>query len=265
MAMRAFSTLGCPELSLAAVLSLAARRGMDGVELRALEGTVELPALFADRFGSPSAFAAQLSASPVRVVSLDSSFRMISASAEDRRKLLDYVPWAEAAGIRWLRVFDGGKSGDEGELAEAAATLRWWQEQRGEAGWSVDLMIETHDCLAEPAALARFVEQLPNCPVLWDTHHTWRKGGVDPVTTWPLVRSQPVHVHVKDSISRPGRRPLYSYVLPGQGEFPMAQLLSQLHADGFAGVLSLEWEKLWHPELATLDAALEEASRRVWW
>ena len=262
---RAFSTLGCPDLSLDAVLALAARRGMDAVELRALEGTVELPALFAARFGAPQRFAEAIARSRVRVVSLDTSFRMIDGSAADRRRLLDYVPWAEAAGIPRLRIFDGGESGDAAELDRAATMFRWWQEERAQAGWSVDLMVETHDCLAGAGALARFVALLPDAALLWDAHHSWRKGGADPVLTWRLIGSRTVQIHVKDSVSRPGARLPYSYVLPGDGEFPMASLLSALLADGFAGVLSLEWERLWHQELAPLDEALAAAAHRGWW
>jgi sugar phosphate isomerase/epimerase len=72
-------------------------------------------------------------------------------------------------------------------------------------------------------------------------------------------------VHVKDSISVPSARHPFTYVLPGDGEFPMAPLLAALRADSFAGPLSLEWEKMWHPYLAPLDDALAIAAARGWW
>ena len=44
----------------------------------------------------------------------------------------------------------------------------------------------------------------------------------------------------------------------------MAPLRAALTAE-FAGCVSLEWEKLWHPYLAPLDDALTAAAKRNWW
>ena len=258
------STLGCPDLTLDAVLALAEGAGLDAVELRALEGTVDLVALFAARFGTEAALAARLGRSPVRVVAFGTSFRMITGTEADRAALLAYGPWAEAAGVPWLRIFDGGESGDAAELDRAAAMLAWWEAERRRRGWSVGVMIETHDALAAPDALARFAARCPEARLLWDCHHTWRKGGADPVATWAAIGAQTVHIHVKDSVSRPGPRLPYSYVLPGEGEFPMAPLMARLRADAYGGVLSLEWERLWHPDLPPIEAALA-AAQRGWW
>jgi hypothetical protein len=45
----------------------------------------------------------------------------------------------------------------------------------------------------------------------------------------------------------------------------MQDLMSALRVEGYEGVLSLEWERHWHPHLPTLDAALEAAWQRSWW
>ena len=69
------------------------------------------------------------------------------------------------------------------------------------------------------------------------------------------------NLHVKDSTTdSDGRR---RYVLPGHGDFPMAQLLSILQSNERHIPLSLEWERHWHPELPPLDDALKAA--RGWW
>jgi len=62
-------------------------------------------------------------------------------------------------------------------------------------------------------------------------------------------------------VSQPGPRLPYSYVLPGAGEFPMRALCTAL--SGYDGVLSLEWERLWHPDLPPMDEALRAAGG--WW
>ncbi|PZP44648.1 MAG: sugar phosphate isomerase/epimerase [Azospirillum brasilense] len=262
---RAFSTLGCAELALEEVLALAARHGIPCVELRALEGTVDLPALFGRRYGSPERLAARLADAPARVAAIGTSLRLIGSGPEDRETFLRFLPWAEAMGVDSLRVFDGGRIGDAAGLDEARETLAWWRHLRRERGWRVEIAVETHDALADPAVLRRFLGMEPGCPILWDSHHTWRKGRAHPVGMWRLLRPHVAHIHVKDSVSRPGERFDYSYVPPGEGEFPMEALMAALRADGYAGLLSLEWERLWHRDLPDLEAALETAERRRWW
>ena len=261
----AFSTLGCADLELDQALALAARHGLNAIEIRALGGTIDLPAYFTERFGSPAGLANALQSSTVSVCAFDTSLRLVGATSETKEAFLRYLPWAEAVGVRSLRVFDGGETGDAREFDEALSTLRWWKETARREGFGAEMTIETHDCLVTSDAIVRFLEAAPDCALLWDTHHTWRKGGRDPAETWKLVRRNTRHVHVKDSISKAGPRLPYSYVLPGSGEFPMAALRSALAADGYAGVVSLEWEKLWHAELPSLDSALHAARQNAWW
>ena len=263
---RTFSTLGCGELPLDGVIQLARRHGITQLELRALGGTVDLPAYFSKMFGSPAQLAATLGAEDMRVVALDTSFRVIDSTLADREKLLEFVPWAEALGVRWLRAFDGGSTLDEAALTAAAESLRWWREERRKRGASVDLMIETHDTLFTAEKLTRFVAAMPEDSAwfLWDTHHTWKKGGEGPLVTWRAIRSRVVHVHVKDSVSAPTEKTGFRYVLPGEGEFPMVSLRPVL-AQEFSGPVSLEWEKLWIPQLAPLDEVLSNAAQRGWW
>lgn len=260
-----FSTLGCPDASLDEAIALAQQHHC-ALELRALAGTIELPAYFRQVCGTPERWAAKLQAAGVRVASLDTSFRLMDAGPADRAALLDWLPWAEALGGVHLRVFDGGKSLGEAETEAGVQELRWWQKERAAHGWNSDLMIETHDALVSGAAIARFLAAAPTgTHILWDAHHTWSKGGEDVVETWRQIRAAVVHVHVKDSIRRPSAKHPYTYVLPGEGVFPMSQLVGALTADGYAGPISLEWERKWHPELAPVEEALTSARERQWW
>jgi sugar phosphate isomerase/epimerase len=99
---------------------------------------------------------------------------------------------------------------------------------------------------------------------LWDSHHTWKRGGEDPVATWAAIAPHVVHVHVKDSVSRPSAKHPYTYVVPGSGEFPAAPLMDCLRRE-FSASVSLEWERQWHPYLSPLDEALTAATRNGWW
>jgi sugar phosphate isomerase/epimerase len=261
---RCFSTLGCPEFGLDEIFALATRHHVAAIELRALAGSIDLAHVLAREFGTPERLAGIVRQRPQRIVALDASLRLIGGKAEDREQLVALSPWAEALGVRWLRVFDGGAKADDTELAEAKATVGWWRELRARNRWRADIMVETHDSLFTAAAIRRFAAVAPGTAILWDSHHTWKRGGEDPVTTWQAVKALVVHVHVKDSVSQPSEGHAYTYALPGAGEFPMAALRTYLEKE-FTGGVSLEWEKLWRPSLPPLEDALSAAERNAWW
>lgn len=261
---RAISTLGCPELTLEATAALVRRHGLASIELRSLAGTMDLPSLFTATYGTPEKLAQSWRIAGVAITALSTSLKAVGATATDREAFLQFIPWAEALGVRWLRVFDGGKTAEDAELAQASATVRWWRELRVKNDWKTEIMIETHDSLLTGAAVRRFLAFAPGIAIRWDTHHTWKKGGENPVATWRAIRDAVVSIDVKDSISRPSKNHAWTYVLPGDGEFPMAPLREILRAE-YTGPVSLEWEKLWHPYLAPLDDALIAAERNRWW
>ncbi|HEY1793971.1 MAG TPA: TIM barrel protein [Opitutaceae bacterium] len=261
---RALSTLGCPQLSLDGVLALAGAHGVGAVELRTLEGTTDLPALFA-RHGAEAVLRAQRAHPGVRVLVLSTSSKLARPGPDDRAALMAFAPWAEAMGVPWLRVFDGIGAADAGGVSGAAETVRWWQGLRREHGWKVDLLVETHDGLVTDEAINRFCSEAPGVRMLWDAHRTWRATGAEPQDLWPAIAGHVEHIHVKDSVARPSGAFPYTYVLPGDGEFPMARLRDRLGRDGYAHAVSLEWERQWHPELPPLEEALRAAGDRAWW
>jgi sugar phosphate isomerase/epimerase len=262
---RCFSTLGCAEMGLDEVLALTRRHGLGAVELRALGGTVDLPAQLMGAFGSPAGLKARLHAEPVRIVALDTSLKLAGSTDADWQKTVEaFLPWAEALDGLNLRVFDGGHEGGEADIAVMAERLDWWQSLRHARGWRSDLMIETHDSLFTAATIQTLLTAAPTARILWDSHHTWKRGGEDPLVTWRAIAPAVVHVHVKDSISVPSARHPYTYVRPGEGEFPAGPLLQALAAE-CKGAVSLEWERMWHPYLPPLEDALRAAARRGWW
>src|SRR5688572_31697704 len=95
---RTFSSLGCPELNLEQTLALAGKHGLPGVELRALAGTIDLPAYFATTYGTPEKLAAALRRQSVKILSLDTSLRLADNKPEQRADFLKFLPWAEALG-----------------------------------------------------------------------------------------------------------------------------------------------------------------------
>lgn len=263
---RAFSSLGCAELELVEVIALAKRHDVSAVELRTLGGSIDLAAYFAEHFATPAKLREFVDAGGVRIVGLDASCQLMADDAAGEAELLALAPWAEALGGVPLRVFDGGERLDETSIAQGVARWDWWQRQRTERGWQTQLMIETHDALVTGDAVRRFMAAAPTGPaILWDAFHTWSKGGEDPVKTWAQICDAVVHIHVKDGVAGGTEGRAFTHTLPGQGTFPMAALRTRLEADGYAGPLSLEWGRKWHPYLPPLDDALREARESGWW
>jgi sugar phosphate isomerase/epimerase len=254
------STLGCADLELDAAITLARRFGLRQLELRALANRLDLPDYLTERFGSPAGLAAHLRSTGMSIPVLDTSFSLADREARERDDFLAFVPWAEALGTRYLRVFDGFQFAPSDPVAAvdaATATVCWWQKMRARNGWSVDMVVETHDLLCASTEALRFEARLDTpVPILWDTWHTWCKGGEKINATWNALRAYVRHVHIKDGVRESVRQFQYTYRIPGTGEFPLRELADLLTQAAYTGSICLEWERLWHPYLPPVEEAL---------
>lgn len=263
---RAFSSLGCAEMSLPEVMALAQRQHLPAVELRALGGSIDLPAYFEQHFGEPGRLAEYVTSTGVSVVALDASCRLMADDAAGEAELLALAPWAEALGGVPIRVFDGGDTLDETNIAAGVARWKGWQRHRERQGWNTQLIVETHDTLVTGEAVRRFLAAAPTgVVILWDAFHTWSKGDEAPTDTWDQIRVAVGHIHVKDGKAGGTEGRAFTHTLPGQGSFPMAALRERLQEDGYRGPLSLEWGRKWHPYLPPLEDALGAARAGYWW
>jgi sugar phosphate isomerase/epimerase len=257
----AFSSLGCPNASWEGLCDLCRRFGIRELEIRALEGMLDLPEYLSKRFGSPAAWAAAVEAEDLHVSGLSTSLKLVGSKPDDRVAFLRFLPWADAVGGAPLRVFDGGTPEDGlsgNALQEALDTIDWWRLEKARSGWISDIIIETHDSMvrSDEVCLLQRSLALP-VDILWDTHHTWKKGGEEVSATWQAIGQWVRHIHVKDSIPQPSARHPFTYVLPGEGVFPLRHTLALLMDRQFDGVVSLEWERMWLPYLGEIEEALE--------
>src|SRR5690606_31589052 len=114
----------------------------------------DIPAKLQEVYGEPEAFAAALSKHRPTIVALNTSFSLLKHSPEAKVALIDHVRWADAAGIRWLRAFDGKSDLPLDEAVEAAAAvIDWWKTEQQKGGWRADLIMETHDTFSTAAAM----------------------------------------------------------------------------------------------------------------
>lgn len=243
-----FSSMGQPELSFEAFEVLAKEFHMDFLELRSLAGSLDLPSCFQNMgHAKPSI--------PVRL--LASSLQLAMATPADVEEFLRFGELAEKLKTPYVRVFGGGSFGDpvtDVMLQRAADVVETLRGHIRQEGWTFEILIETHSAFSSSrhcTSLNRLLSE--PLGVLWDSHHTWKLAREDLAVSWGLLGPCVRHVHYKDSRTVGDSSRL---VLPGQGEFPTGMLLELLCREGYRGGLSLEWEKLWHPELPPLRDAL---------
>lgn len=263
-----FSSLGCPQASLAEAAALAGEFGISALELRVLEGRTDLPRLFAESPGGWSGVREFLEARGLQVRMLGTSGKLVGGTQAGWEEILSFAELAEVLGVPWLRVFGGGVWGQplsRDDYQAAADVLSRWHGERQSRGWNVDLVVETHDAFSASGPCLRLMETVGRpIPLIWDSHHTWRLGGESPEESWEALAPCVKHVHWKDSIGVPSARHPFTYVLPGGGEMPFGAVMDLLARDGFSGAVSLEWEKLWHPYLPPLAEALRACRGSLW-
>jgi sugar phosphate isomerase/epimerase len=262
-----FSTLGCPNWSWRTVLDTAARLGYAGIELRGLEGEMDLtkrPEFSARQIATSIA---DLKALDLVVTNLGAGTRLheagpaIAVHMDEARRFVDL---AHRLGARWVRVFpDRFVAGEPRERTIARVGGNLAALGRFARGSGVGILVESHGEFVESdslEAMMRAAGDAPGVGILWDTHHTVSAGKEAPATTWARLGRLVHHTHFKDSVPAPkGVR----YVLTGEGTIGVRDVVGVLAAADYKGYYGFEWEKQWHPDIADPEVALPHYAELV--
>lgn len=259
----AFSTLSCPNWSLEQIITTAQQLGYHGLELRVLDNTVL--ELERDRAKIGEAVK-QIRDAGLEVCAIDTSCTLNQPTEEERQAQVEGMrAWIGLAGelhIPLLRVFGGqNKVGSATDLSEEEVNILIAEELKAVAAEAeqagVTIALETHDAFSSAYRVARVLNkvQSPNIAALWDSMHTYRVGEASEEVIRELG-SRIAHYHVKDAVRTTDNG--WDLSLLGDGEVPVADQLTQLKLLGYEGWISVEWEKMWHPEIAEPEVALPE-------
>ncbi|MCL6625230.1 sugar phosphate isomerase/epimerase family protein [Alicyclobacillus shizuokensis] len=255
----AYSNLACPEWSVDEVFENAVRYGYQGVELRLLHGDV-IPAALDP--AQTKLIAAAARTRGIEIVGIGASTRFAMEDEEERMQnvaeLLRYLELADRIGAPMVRTFGGTApaSADASSTREVnqrvAESLRQVSRRAQELG--VYVLLETHDDFSPSFRVAEVLRAVdsPYVKALWDTHHPYRMGETVE-TTLNNLREWLHHVHLKDA-RRKGDD--WEFVLFGEGEVPVQEIVHQVLNDGYDGWFCVEWERKWHPEIADAHVAL---------
>lgn len=252
----AFSTLGCPDWAIDDIIEAARTNGYDGVELRHYQGSLDLAKTLGAFPGGVPEFRRRFARAGIAICCLDSSVVLSDPdpSTTEGERMIEL---AMGLGAPYVRVFGGEvPTGESREkcLRRAADKLARLGKRAAQRGKRV--LVETHDAFSSGAQVAELLDAAGDdgTGALWDLNHPVRQRE-SPEETARLIGGRTYHVHIKDSAEDGALVPL------GEGTIPLAELVGKLHAAGYAGYLSLEWERAWHPELAQAEKAFPQAIR----
>jgi sugar phosphate isomerase/epimerase len=253
------------------VLACLRQMGVLGLELRLSAGEIADPTLTR---AQRHAVRAEIEAAGIVVTGIASYVKVAASTEEDvvLGALVATLDFAADLGSPMVRVFPGAPA-ERGPYdrvpqllepreevdARAARRLNAVAEYASECEVMVGL--ETHDSHPTGRQIAAILAQVDG-PVgaIWDLMHPWRVGErlEDSWTALaPWLSAGLGSVQIKDADLAESTTPL----LVGEGTLPTAEFAELLVRRRYAGTVTLEWERAWHPEAKPLDAACASARR----
>jgi len=258
----AFSTLGCPDWDLETIIGAARKYGYEGIELRALAGSLDL-------LGREEFTASQLASTStyirnhgIEICCVDTSCTFHSPDASERSNqvgiALAHAELAAKLGAPLIRVFpDKIQPG-----AQRNETRDWIAEclhavaKRLPDG--VDVALETHGDFARAEDAAEIVKLANDLRVkiIWDIANSAAAG--DTIEhAGRVVQPYLAHIHLRDA------KPVTASehwlpVLAGNGRVSFSKALAAIRELDYDEYVSFEWEKYWHPEIEAPEVALPD-------
>jgi sugar phosphate isomerase/epimerase len=249
---RAFSTLGCAELPLSAVVRRATAGGWQGIELRSAPDSAVHVGLSKSERADIRGMLRDAELTPLAIASY---VEIDDPQATDETvvaDLLRHVQLASDIGAPYVRVFPGGPSHDGASLRRLASVGRALDDHPG-----VTVALESHDSCSRGRDIRVLLDAVghPQIGAIWDIQHPWRAGEAVQETLESL-RPYLAYIQITDARGLDDPTP----ALLGRGVLPLREVYDVLRADNYDGWISLEWASYWYPQAAPFDAALRTAA-----
>ena len=258
----AFSTLGCPDWSLDTIIRAARKFEYEGIELRAIAGSLDL--LSRPEFTEPqlSSTCAYIKDAGIEICCVDTSCAFHSPDAGERTNqvsiALAHAELAAKLGAPLIRVFpDKIQPG-----AQRDETRDWIAESLHEVAEhitdGVDVALETHGDFARAEAATEIVKLAnhPRVKLIWDIANSVAAG--DAIEdAGRVVQPYLAHIHLRDAKPVTGAEH-WLPVLAGHGRVSFAKALAVIRELNYDGYVSFEWEKYWRPEIEEPEVALPD-------
>jgi len=267
----AFSSVACPEWTLARIARAAADYGYEGVELRtfgygsrefacdpAMTGAEKLRAMFAEPGVEIACLATSVAFDePIRPPVIGRALCDTERSIRQAKAAIDLAAQVESPLVRVFAFEIPGRESRASALARIVERLTLAVD--GARNTGVRVVIENGGSFTRASDLATIIEKVGSSllgaaysmPVAVD-------AGEDPAEGLQILGDRVWTAKIKDRGE--DRRP----VPLGTGQFPCAGFVRTLMEYGYCGWLVYEWDRAWIPGLEAPEVVLPTALRRIY-
>ena len=250
-----FSTIACPDYSWVDIYSMAKDLGFDGIEIRGMgDNFAAYKAMPFTEANRPKTMA-KLKALNIEIPCLSSGccLKFKEKEAETIAELTEYCKLAQQINAPYIRVLADLEAAPNGEVDDAYVAEQLKKLAPIAAQYDVTLLVETNGVYSDTHRLRALLDSVNSLKIaaLWDMHHPYRFAGESPEQTVANLGELIKYVHIKDSVMENGK---VVYKMMGEGDLPIQKMIEALQSIQYTGYVSLEWVKLWMPNL--LDAGV---------
>lgn len=255
-----FSTLGCPKWTFSQVIQQATASKYAGIEIRGIQGELNLPAHPIFSASQIATTKQQLKDANLKIVNLGSSANLHFLDPKKRQSNLDeakrFIDLAHQLTCPYIRVFPNDLPKEQSEQETLNAIIQGLIELGDYAKSSgVKVLLESHGKVIQSDMLAHIMKEAnhPQVGLVWDFYNMWSVTKESPAKVYEVLKKYIYHTHIKDAIVTNSGE---TYTLLGEGNTPLKEALHALKQGNYSGYYSFEWEKLWHPELGEPEIAI---------
>ncbi|MCI5815960.1 AMP-binding protein [Ruminococcus sp.] len=250
-----FSTIACPDYSWVDIYSMAKDLGFDGIEIRGMgDDFAAYKAMPFTEANRPKTMA-KLKALNIEIPCLSSGccLKNREREAETIEELTEYCKLAQQINAPYIRVLADLEAAPNGEVDDAYVAQQLRKLAPIAEEYDVTLLVETNGVYSDTRRLRALLDNVGSHKIaaLWDMHHPYRFAGESPEQTVANLGERIKYVHTKDSVMEDGK---VVYKMMGEGDLPIQEMIEALKSIQYPGYISLEWVKLWMPNL--LDAGV---------
>ena len=250
-----FSTIACPDYSWVDIYSMAKDLGFDGIEIRGMgDDFAAYKAMPFTEANRPKTMA-KLKALNIEIPCLSSGccLKFKEQATETIAELTEYCKLAQQINAPYIRVLADLEAAPNGEVDDAYVAEQLKKLAPIAEQYDVTLLVETNGVYSDTRRLRALLDSVNSHKIaaLWDMHHPYRFAGESPEQTVANLGELIKYVHIKDNVMENGK---VVYKMMGEGDLPIQKMIEALQSIQYTGYVSLEWVKLWMPNL--LDAGV---------
>lgn len=247
----AFSTVACNDLGYIELADAATKTGVHAVEIRVGNDN----SICGQKNENATAIKKYFDDKNIKVTDLGTSVTIVDYEPEKINAAMEWIKIASELGAKGIRIFLGNfiTKFSQSEFYNYDGVVKSLCEIcKNAMRYDVEIWIETHNEFSTGKVLKKLADDVgeENLKFIWDIIHPIEMGEA-PEETMKYIGDKIAHVHIKDGRKSADEDAVsYIYTNLGEGELPVHGVIDILNKNDYDGYLSLEWEKMWRPEIA---------------